>query len=146
MIGLRSRDRDGAITELADALIAGGSGDASLRDVMVKAVLAREKLNSTGFGKGVAVPHVKLPEVSKIGVALGLTQRGIDFGSVDHQPVYIIMLLLSPKNAPEEHLKAMEVIFKYLGKDNFRRSLRECQSVDQVIELIADADQQHLTA
>jgi mannitol/fructose-specific phosphotransferase system IIA component (Ntr-type) len=146
VLNLRSRDRDGAIGELVDAIIAGNKADAGLRDAMLKAVLAREKLNTTGFGKGVAVPHVKLPEVSKIGVALGLSSRGIDFSAVDHQPVYIVLLLLSPKQAPEEHLKAMEVIFKYLGKESFRRSLRECQSIDSVIELIREADHQHLTA
>jgi mannitol/fructose-specific phosphotransferase system IIA component (Ntr-type) len=145
VMSLRGRERDEVIGELVDASIAGGAAPVSLRDALYKAVLAREKLNTTGFGKGVAVPHVKLPEVGKLSVALGLSSRGIDFSSVDHQPAYIVMLLVSPKHAPEEHLKAMEVIFKYLGKESFRRSLRECQSVEQVMEMITEADHQHLT-
>jgi mannitol/fructose-specific phosphotransferase system IIA component (Ntr-type) len=146
VMSLRGRTRDEVIGELVDASIAGGAAPAALRDALYKAVLAREKLNTTGFGKGVAVPHVKLPEVGKLSVALGLTARGIDFTSVDHQPAYIVMLLVSPKQAPEEHLKAMEVIFKYLGKESFRRALRECQTAEQVMEMIVEADHQHLTA
>jgi mannitol/fructose-specific phosphotransferase system IIA component (Ntr-type) len=76
--------------------------------------------------------------------AIGLSPRGIDFNSLDRQPVYSVVLLLSPEDRPEEHLQAMEVVFKNLGKDTFRRFLRQSTTVEQVCELLAQADSQQL--
>lgn len=141
---LRSTKRDDVITELLDALVLAGAAKPSLRDELVKLVLERERKGSTGFGKGVAVPHVKHTEAKRVSLAIGLSQTGVDFNSLDKQPVYCVFLLLSPSDNPEAHLKAMEVIFKNLSYDTFRRLLRQAATPEAVRELLEDADSQSL--
>lgn len=141
---LKAESRDEAIGELIDSLIAAGAAPADSRDDLVARLLEREEKGSTGFGRGVAVPHVKHASVSKLAAAIGLTEKGIDFVSLDKQPVYSVFLLLSPENTPEEHLQAMEAIFNGLSKDTFRRFLRQAESVDAVFALLEEADAQQL--
>lgn len=142
---LESTDRDDVVRELVDALISSGAADASLRQELVEAVLDRERRGSTGFGRGVAVPHVKHGSVTDISAAVGLSQSGVDFNALDKQPVYSIFLLLSPADNPEEHLQAMEVIFKSLSHEMFRRFLRQATTVDEVVTLLQESDSQQLT-
>jgi mannitol/fructose-specific phosphotransferase system IIA component (Ntr-type) len=141
---LKSTQRDEVIGELVDALISSNAAAPKLRDELVKSVLERERRGSTGFGRGVAVPHVKHRSVKNMAAAIGLSDRGVDFNSLDKQPVYSVFLLLSPEDRPEEHLQAMEVIFKNLSKDTFRRFLRQAASVDEIKTLLEEADNQLL--
>ncbi len=137
-------ERDDAIVEMIDALVAAGAANAEHRDELVAAVLERERKGSTGFGRGVAVPHVKHPGVTKMAASIARSGKGIDFQALDRQPVYSIVLLLSPENSPEDHLKAMEVIFKSLGNETFRRFLRQSSTREEIIELLHEADHQKL--
>jgi mannitol/fructose-specific phosphotransferase system IIA component (Ntr-type) len=141
---LQAAERDAVIIELVDALVRSGSAPAAIRDELVTRVLERERRGSTGFGRGVAVPHVKHRDVSKMTAAIGLSARGVDFNALDKQPVYSVFLLLSPEDRPEDHLHAMEVIFKNLSKDTFRRFLRQARTVQEVRDLLSEADNQHL--
>jgi len=141
---LLSLDRDGAINELISVLVSSGACDESMRDPIRLRVLERERKLSTGFGRGVAVPHAKHTGTSHVSAAVGVSQRGIDFSSPDKQPVYIVVLLLSPEHSPEEHLRAMEAVFKHLSKDSFRRLLRQAQSPEEVWDVLLSADGQSL--
>ncbi len=143
---LGSNERDAVIGELIDALVNCGAAPGTLRGDLVSRVLERELRGSTGFGRGIAVPHVKHASVPRMSVAVGLSPVGIDFASVDRQPVYSVFLLVSPADQPEEHLHAMEVIFRNLSKETFRRFLRQAQSVDDVRTLLDEADGQHIGA
>jgi len=140
--GLESQDRDTVILELMDGLISAGGADPGLRDELIRKVLDREKMSSTGFGRGVAVPHVKHPALEKLVAAVGLSAKGVEFNALDKQPVYSIFLLLSPEDRPEEHLQAMETIFKNLRKDTFRRFLRQATTTEEVMTLLGEADDQ----
>ena len=138
---LEAADRDGAIAELVSALgKAGRLGNRNCQEI-IKAVIKRENEASTGMGKGVAVPHVKHEAVKDVVAAVGLSSSGIDFSSLDKQPVYSVILLLSPADNPDRHLQAMENIFKHLQQDRFRRFLRQCQSAEQIEDLLQEADQ-----
>jgi mannitol/fructose-specific phosphotransferase system IIA component (Ntr-type) len=141
---LHSAERDGVLGEMVDALVGAGVLDAGIRDEIVQKLLDREQKGSTGFGRGVAVPHAKHPKVEKLIAAVGLSERGVDFSSLDKQPVFSVFLLLSPQDQPEDHLQAMEVIFKNLSKENFRRFLRQARSVEEVTTLLEEADSQQL--
>lgn len=141
---LKSALRDEVVAELIDALVASGAASPKIRDELLTRVLDRERKGSTGFGRGVAVPHVKHKAVQRMTAAIGLSQRGVDFNALDKQPVYSVVLLLSPEDRPEEHLQAMEVIFKNLSKDTFRRLLRQAQSAADVRALLVEADAQQL--
>lgn len=139
---LASAERDDVIGEMVDSIIAAGVAKPAVRDELVRAILDREKKGSTGFGKGVAVPHVKHKAIGKMCATIGLSARGVDFNALDRQPVYSVFLLLSPEDKPEEHLLAMEVIFKNLSQERFRRFLRQASAVPDVLTLLDEADSQ----
>jgi mannitol/fructose-specific phosphotransferase system IIA component (Ntr-type) len=141
---LQARERDDVVRELVGALVAAGAAPAEAEQELINKLLDRERKGSTGFGRGVAVPHVKHRAVTGIRAAIGISSQGIDFSALDKQPVYTVFLLLSPEDRPEEHLQAMETIFKNLSKDTFRRFLRQSTTSDAVVSLLDEADHQHL--
>ena len=110
-------------------------------DEVVAALIKREQNGSTGFGKGVAVPHAKHPQIKKMVGAVGLTVGGLDFASLDHQPVYIVFLLLSPENQPQQHLGAMNIVFSNLNEEDVPADLRQCKTAEAVLDLLEEADQ-----
>jgi mannitol/fructose-specific phosphotransferase system IIA component (Ntr-type) len=138
---LEASDRDGVIRELVTSLASAGGVPVDAVDEIVAALIKREQTGSTGFGKGVAVPHVKHPKVKKMAGAVGRSAGGIDFAALDHQPVYTVFLLLSPDNQPQQHLQAMNIIFTNLQKDMFRKFLRQSASREAIVELLDEADQ-----
>lgn len=143
---LQSTQRDDVIKELIAALVAGGAIAKDQEELMVEQVLERESKGSTGFGKGVAVPHVKHEAINKMAAAIGVSQKGIDFAALDKAPVYSVVLLASPADQPDEHLQAMEIIFSNLQKDKFRRFLRQSGSKQDIIDLLHEADSQQIQA
>lgn len=138
---LQAVDRNGAIRELVDSLSRAGCIKADDVDSLVRSVIQRENQGSTGFGKGVAVPHVKNDRVKKMVGTIGRSSRGVDFAALDRAPVYTVVLLLSPPDDPDRHLEAMESIFRHLQRDNFRRFLRQSETVEEIVELIGEADE-----
>jgi len=141
---LQSTERDAVIDEMVDALIAAKAAPASIRGELVSLILEREKRGSTGFGKGVAVPHVKHEKIKTMAAAIGVSQAGVDFNALDKGDVYTIMLLLSPMNKPDDHLQAMHNIFGNLQKDTFRRFLRQATTVQEITDLLQEADAEQL--
>lgn len=138
---LQARDRDAAIIELVSLLDkAGRLGMAKNTDIQ-KEMIKREKEASTGMGKGVAVPHVKHKAVKAVTAAIGLSSGGIDFSALDKQPVYSVILLVSPEENPDRHLQAMESVFAHLQREKFRKFLRQCRTPEQIKDLILEADE-----
>ena len=141
---LEHTDRDGAIEELIDALIASRAVTKSLRGDLIKQIIDRENKGSTGFGKGVAVPHIKHAKIKGMVATIGVSQQGVDFNALDKLPVYSIILLLSSDSNPDDHLQAMEKIFSNLQKDMFRRFMSQSTTVEEIQDLIQEADAQQL--
>ncbi|MEM7625657.1 MAG: PTS sugar transporter subunit IIA [Planctomycetota bacterium] len=139
---LQSAQRDDVVAELVDALIEAGAAPADLRDTLIDEILKREKNGSTGFGKGVAIPHVKHEQIAKVAAAIGISQAGVDYNALDKQPVYSIFMLLSPADQPDQHLHAMENIFANLQNDTFRSFLRQADNHEAVVTLLEEADSQ----
>jgi mannitol/fructose-specific phosphotransferase system IIA component (Ntr-type) len=137
---LQSTDRDGVITELVSALVQAGRLPASSEAEITKAVIKRENEASTGMGKGVAVPHVKHAAAEDVLAVVGQTDAGIDFSSLDEQPVYSVLLLVSPPGNPDRHLRAMEKIFKHIQKEKFRKFLRQSRTPEAFKDLLKEAD------
>ena len=138
---LKATDRDGALRELVTSLATAGAIANESVDEVVAALIKREQNGSTGFGKGVAVPHVKHTGITKMVGTIGRSAGGLDFAALDHQPVYSIVLLLSPENQPQQHLQAMNIVFSNLQKDMFRRFLRQSATQQAIVELLDEADQ-----
>ncbi len=138
---LKARDRDGVIVELVTALDKAGRLGKGNREDIIKAVIKREKEASTGMGKGVAIPHVKHSAVKDVVAAVGQRSTGIDFSSLDKQPVYSVILLISPVDNPDRHLQAMENVFKHLQQEKFRKFLRQSHTAEQIEDLLREADE-----
>ncbi len=138
---LEASDRDEVIIELVTALAKAGKIDQNKCKTIANAVIGRENDASTGIGKGVAVPHVKHKDIKEVIAAVGCKSDGIDFSSLDKQPVYSVILLLSPAADPDKHLQAMENIFKNLQKDDFRSFLRQARTEQDIIEAIKFGDE-----
>jgi len=137
---LESKDRDGVITELANALDKAGKLGKGNADKIARAVIKRENEASTGMGKGIAVPHVKHKAVKDVVAAFGQSGKGVDFAALDKQPVYTVILLISPADNPDRHLQAMEKIFRHLQQEKFRKFLRQSQTAAQIEDLLKEAD------
>lgn len=138
---LQARDRDGVMKELISLLDEAGRLGTAKSAEIEREVIKREKEASTGMGKGVAVPHVKHKAVENVVAAIGLSGAGIDFSSLDKQPVYSVILLVSPAENPDRHLQAMESVFAHLQREKFRRFLRQCRTPEQIRDLILEADE-----
>lgn len=138
---LRASDRDGVIEELVSALGQAGKFDKSKCKEITREVIKRENEASTGLGKGVAVPHVKHKAAKEVIATIGQSSAGIDFFALDKQPVYSVILLISPADDPDKHLQAMESIFKHLQKERFRKFLRQCRTKEQIEDLLDEVDE-----
>ena len=137
----QASDRDGAVVELVSSLDkAGRLGNGKCQEI-TREVIKREKEASTGLGKGVAVPHVKHKAVKDVIAAIGQSSTGINFFALDKQPVYSVILLISPADEPDKHLQAMESIFKHLQQERFRKFLRQCRTTKQLEDLLIEADE-----
>lgn len=143
---LESTDRNGVIRELVQSLAKNGALPESAEEAISRAVISRENQGSTGFGKGVAVPHVKHEAVEKMVATIGRSSHGVDFQALDRAPVFTVVMLLSPADAPEEHLAAMERIFRYLQHETFRKFLRQADSHEAIASLITEADEMQTEA
>ncbi len=138
---LQARDRDGAIAELVSSLDKAGSlGKGKCKEI-IRMVIEREKEASTGMGKGVAVPHVKHKVIKDVVAVIGQSGAGIDFSALDKQPVYSVILLISPVDDPDKHLQAMESVFRHLQHEKFHKFLRQCRNLEQIEELLREADE-----
>ena len=142
---LHADTRDGAIQELLESL--GTTEELSSQDhkQILQALIERESNGSTGFGKGVAVPHCQHQAVKKTSLAIGCSTSGLDFNALDSAPVYSVLLLLSPANDHDQHLQAMELIFSNLQRPSFRKALRQANNADDVLELIAGTENSKAT-
>lgn len=130
-----------AIREIIGNLTRTGHLRLEESDSIVGAIMKREELGSTGIGSGVAVPHTKHPSVAKMVGTVAICKRGLDFLSIDREPVDIIFLLVSPPDRPGDHLRALENITRHLRSETFCRFLRQSASSAAIIEVLEDADE-----
>jgi fructose-specific phosphotransferase system IIA component len=141
---IKSTKKEDVIKELVDALIQAGEVNKNNRNKLIEALLAREKLGSTAIGQGIGIPHTKSEYVDKLVAALGISSKGIDFDSLDDEPVYIVFLLLAPQDSAGPHLKALALISRLLKDKYFRDNLRACKDEKSILKLIMEADEKKI--
>ncbi len=112
------------------------TSDIENSDDVYVAILEREKLLSTGFGLGLAIPHAKLPEIREFVVGLGIHKDGVNFDSLDEKPVHVLVMILGPDSQQEEYLKVLSRVTAFL-KDN-RERLLSLGTPQEVYELTYD--------
>jgi PTS system fructose-specific IIA component/PTS system nitrogen regulatory IIA component len=137
---LAADDKEAVIREMAESLrAAGGIADGEFESI-VKAILKREELGSTGIGRGVAVPHTKHPSVERLVGSVGVSREGVDFNSLDGEKVQLFFMLISPPDRPSDHLRALENISRQLRNDTFCRFLKQANSAEDIQQLLDEAD------
>jgi PTS system fructose-specific IIA component/PTS system nitrogen regulatory IIA component len=132
--------KEGVIREMARALVDAGKIAAADEESIIKAILKREDLGSTGIGRGVAVPHTKHPGVNRLVGTVAVSQEGIDFESLDGEPVQLFFLLVSPPDRPGDHLRALESISRQLRDDTFCKLLKAAKERTAIQQLLEEAD------
>lgn len=141
---LKSVKKEDALRELLDTLIEAGEVEKRHRNKLLEALLAREALGSTAIGQGVGIPHAKSDSVKKLVAAFGLSSKGVNFDSLDGEPVYIFFLLLAPGDCAGPHLKALARISRLLKDKYFRDSLRQCKDNKSVVKVIIQEDERKI--
>lgn len=133
-IGLTAHDKEGILRELVDVLAE--VKDVGDRKAIVKALLERENLGSTGIGQGIAIPHGKTDRITELVAVLGISRKGVNFDALDGEVVYIFFLLVAPKETAGPHLKALAQISRLLRDSYFCELMKRCQTPDELYELI----------
>ena len=137
-VDLKAQDKRSVIKELAGLLAA--AGEIKNRDELVRVLMDRETLGSTGIGQGIGIPHGKSSRVKKLIAALGISRRGVDFESLDGEPVYIFFLLVAPAESAGPHLKALARISRLLKDKYIRDALKKSTDAKSIIKLIKEED------
>ena len=140
VIDLQATGKEDAIREIVGSLSQAGVLTSWDSESIIRAILNREELGSTGIGQGVAVPHTRHPKVEKLVGTVAISRKGVDFAALDGEPVFILFLLVSPPNQPGDHLRALENISRHLKDERFVSFLRQAQTVKDVEELLEEAD------
>jgi fructose-specific phosphotransferase system IIA component len=112
-------------------------------DKVREAVLEREKIMSTGVGKGFAIPHGKTNQVNEILGAFGKSTKPIDYQSLDQQPVHLVFLLVGKDNLVSTHIKLLSRISRMMNKDEFRNSLIEAKSQEEILDLFRKEEENY---
>lgn len=139
IVDMKSKTKEEAIKELLGKLKKNGL--IKNEKEIFETVMEREKLGSTGIGQGIAVPHAKSDQIENLVAALGISKTGVDFDSLDGEPVNIIFLVLAPTKSVGLHLKALAKIARLLKDRVFRNALKNAQSPDEIIDLIKEDEQ-----
>ena len=136
---LKARDKKGVLEELAETIV---SHEPSVdKRALVRVLLERERLGSTGIGEGVAIPHGKFNGISQPVISFGRSRKGLDFESMDGQPAFLFFLLVAPENSASIHLKALAKIAKILKNSSFRQVLMEVQTREELYKTIIQNDE-----
>ncbi len=137
-VDLKARDKKGILDELV-APVAQETG--ASHDKLVKVLMDRERLGSTGIGGGIGIPHGKLKNLESLILGFGLSRQGVDFESMDGRPTHIYFLLLTPESSAGVHLKLLARISRLLKNDGVKERLMQAQAPQDVITIIQEEDE-----
>lgn len=137
-VNIKAMDKEGIIRELVGLL--SNATEIKNKEELIKSVLSREALGSTGIGQGVGIPHAKSQNVKELVAAFGLSKNGVDFDSLDGEPVHIFFLLLAPEESAGPHLKALARISRMLKDKYFRELLKKAKDENEVLRIIQEED------
>jgi mannitol/fructose-specific phosphotransferase system IIA component (Ntr-type) len=138
LCNMEAGDKDDALQQLVDALAGAKAFPKTKVPTILAEVVERERQATTGIGKGIGIPHARSPHAKKLALAIGRVDEGLEYGAVDGERVRTILLLISPKDAADEHLAAMRSIVK-IARDPYQRArLHSCDTPESFLELLAE--------
>lgn len=136
---LASKDKKSVLEELAGSI---AQQELSVdKDTLVKVLMEREQLGTTGIGDGIAIPHGKLSNIDQPLISFGRSRDGLDFDSMDGQPSYLFFLLIAPDNSSGVHLQVLAKIANLLKNSVFRKELMEAVSTKELYNSIIRTDE-----
>ena len=136
---LKAVDKQWVLEELVMPI----AGIAGLnQDYLVRVLMERERLGSTGIGEGVGIPHGKLKDLASLVLGFGLSRKGVDFESMDGQPTHIFFLLVTPENSTGLHLKLLAQISRILKNEFFRQKLMDAANSDEIYSIIQEEEEE----
>ncbi len=135
---LSATSKEGVIREMVENLRQAGYFKNTTPEDVVKAILKRELLGSTGIGRGVAIPHAKHAGVDRLIGSVAISKTGVAFESLDGEPVYVFVMLISPNDRPGDHLRALENVSRCLRDDGFVKALRGGQTQEAIWNVLTD--------
>lgn len=138
LVPLAGADKCQVITELVDLLAEQKS--LTNRDTVLQAILAREKIRSTGVGEGLAVPHAKCDGVGRLVVAVGKPASPMEFDSADGRPCRMVVLIAGPRESTGPHLQALAAISRLWLNRNFREAACGALSADELFGVFSTYD------
>jgi PTS system nitrogen regulatory IIA component len=138
-VDLTAKDKKGILDELVAAVaqVAGAN-----QEDLVKVLMERERLGSTGIGGGIGIPHGKYKDLESLVLGFGLSRKGVDFESLDGRPTHIFFLLLTPENSAGVHLKLLAQISKLLKNDQIKARLMQAETQEDVLTIIGEEDKE----
>ena len=137
---LKAKDKKGVLAELVDVIV---SSDPTLdKNSLVKVLLERERLGSTGIGDGVAIPHGKFQGLKHPIISFGRSRKGLDFDAMDGEAVFLFFLLVAPEDSASIHLKALAKIAKIIKNRSFRNVLMQVTTREEIYLTIIQNDEQ----
>lgn len=138
-VPLEATGKQAAINELVDVLTAAGKIKAPA--LLKEAVWTREQTRSTGIGNGLAIPHGKCGGVDGLAIALGKPAQPMEFQAIDHRPVKLVILLVSPPNATSDHIQALAHISRLMSVEEFRHKIYQATSAQEIYDLLKSQEQ-----
>lgn len=135
---LRAKDRNGALEELLSLLVAGERLSRKEGKKALELLRKREELGSTGIGGGVAIPHVKMEGLGSLAAAFGISRAGLDFRSVDGEPVRVVILVVRPETGSEEHLQFLRWVAQLVRHRDFLRFALACADPAEFVALLRE--------
>ena len=138
ILDAESDTKSALLEEMAGALAAAVPGLEV--DRLLKVLIEREGLQSTGIGEGVAIPHGKVVGLDGLVASFARSRKGIDFDAIDQQPTHLFFLLVVPEHSAGQHLKALARISRFLRDDEFRRGLMEAEDLESIFSAIEQED------
>ena len=140
-LDLQETEKESVLEELVGAL----ARVRSLSDEkgILKSLIDRENLGSTGIGQGIAIPHGKTDKVNELMAFLGISHKGVNFEALDGEPVYIFFLLIAPKESAGPHLKALARISRLLRDSHLCQLILRSKTAEEVYQIIATEEKKH---
>ena len=133
-LSLESKTKEKVIEEMAGAILE--RKKIQNREEFLRAILDRETLESTGIGRGIAIPHARTNAIDEIVVVFGRSEVGVDFSSLDGKPAQLFFLIVAPERERSAYINVLARLSRLLRKEDFRRSLEKANTAKKVIELI----------
>ena len=136
---LNAQNKKGILEELVEpvAQITGVN-----QEDLVKVLMERERLGSTGIGGGIGIPHGKMKSLESLILGIGLSRKGVDFESLDNKPAHIFFLLITPENSTGLHLKLLARISRILKNEPFKDRLLGASDQDEILSFIKEEDEE----